>query len=149
MDDTTFNDLLTSAEQARDHAQGKLDLRTTLWMRRPPAISAATVKRVRHRLHASQAVFAKYLNVSPKLVQAWEANRRKPAGPALLLLHIAKKQPQIIESLARASFRMRSPHERAVRPIQGKAQRARRGTAARKELRIIFRERRGHDGLFC
>jgi DNA-binding transcriptional regulator YiaG len=55
------------------------------------------VKRVRASLHASQAVFARYLNVSTKLVQAWEANRRTPEGPALVLLHIAARQPQMIE----------------------------------------------------
>ena len=54
-------------------------------------------KRVRASLHASQAVFARYLNVSTKLVQAWEANRRTPDGPALVLLHIAARQPQLIE----------------------------------------------------
>jgi putative transcriptional regulator len=57
------------------------------------------VKRVRAALHASQAVFARYLNVSTKLVQAWEANRRTPDGPALVLLHIAARQPHLIESV--------------------------------------------------
>jgi hypothetical protein len=42
-------------------------------------------------------VFARYLNVSTKLVQAWEAGRRVPEGPALVLLHIAVEQPELIE----------------------------------------------------
>src|ERR1700736_3067985 len=44
-------------------------------------------------------VFARYLNVSTKLVKAWEANRRTPDGPALVLLQIAARQPHLIESV--------------------------------------------------
>ena len=55
------------------------------------------MKRLRATLHASQAVFASYLNVSTKLVQAREANRRNPEGPALVLLHIAAEQPAVLE----------------------------------------------------
>ena len=52
---------------------------------RLPPMDAAEVKRLRTRLKASQAVFAHYLNVSAKLVQAWESDRRTPDGPALVL----------------------------------------------------------------
>lgn len=60
-------------------------------------LNGRAVKRVRAALHTSQAVFARYLNVSTKLVQAWEANRRTPEGPALVPLHIAAEQPGLIE----------------------------------------------------
>lgn len=36
------------------------------------------VRRVRDELHASQAVFAKLLGVSPKTVRAWEQGERTP-----------------------------------------------------------------------
>ena len=67
---------------------------------------------------ASQAVFARYLNVSTKLVQAWEANHRTPDGPALVLLHIAARQPHLIESVrqdaqADRPRQSRRRHERA------------------------------------
>jgi putative transcriptional regulator len=97
MKDETFTELLTSANEALEHAQGKRDLRTTTLPLPPKALNGRAVKRVRASLHASQAVFARYLNVSTKLVQAWEANRRTPDGPALVLLHIAARQPQLIE----------------------------------------------------
>ncbi|MBA3559364.1 MAG: hypothetical protein H0W30_12275 [Gemmatimonadaceae bacterium] len=48
---------------------------------------------MRKRLNASQAVFARYLNVSTKLVQAWESNRRHPDGPALILLRLGDRDP--------------------------------------------------------
>jgi putative transcriptional regulator len=93
----TFTELLGSAHEALEHAQGKRSLRTTTLMLPPKPLSGRAVKRVRKALRASQAVFARILNVSTKLVQAWEADRRTPEGPALLLLHIAASQPEVIE----------------------------------------------------
>ena len=115
MKDETFTELLTSAHEALEHAQGRRSLRTTTLPLPPKSLNGRAVKRVRASLHASQAVFARYLNVSTKLVQAWEANRRTPDGPALVLLHIAARQPQLIESVRQdaASGRpQRSRHRR-------------------------------------
>jgi putative transcriptional regulator len=109
MKDETFTKLLASANEALGHAQGKRSLRTTTLRLPPKALNARAVKRVRASLHASQAVFARFLNVSTKLVQAWEANRRTPEGPALVLLHIAARQPDVIENI-----RQVAPSTRAV-----------------------------------
>jgi putative transcriptional regulator len=38
----------------------------------------------------SQGVFARYLNVRPKLVSEWERGEKKPSGPSLKLLSIVK-----------------------------------------------------------
>ncbi len=96
-----FDQLLRSVEQARDHAQGKRELRTTVLPPTPLPVTGAQVRRIRKRLNASQAVFARYLNVSTKLVQAWEAERRSPEGPALILLRLGNRDP---EALAAAAF---------------------------------------------
>jgi putative transcriptional regulator len=122
MKDETFTELLASANEALDHAQGKRNLRTTTLPLPPQPLNGRAVKRVRAALHASQAVFARYLNVSTKLVQAWEANRRRPDGPALVLLHIAARQPQVIESVrqsAAASNRARQPRSRRPQAVAG------------------------------
>jgi putative transcriptional regulator len=84
----SFRHLAASLGQALEHAQGKRDLRTTVLPAPPPPLTARDVRRLRDALQASQGVFARYLNVSTKLVQAWEAGRRLPDGPALLLLHL-------------------------------------------------------------
>ena len=103
MKDEAFTELLASANEALEHAQGKRSLRTTTLPLPPKSLNGRAVKRVRASLHASQAVFARYLNVSTKLVQAWEANRRTPEGPALVLLHIAARQPDVIENVRRSA----------------------------------------------
>jgi len=38
-----------------------------------------------------QPVFARYMNVSKKLVSDWEHGVKKPGGPALRLLAVVKK----------------------------------------------------------
>ena len=61
--------------------------------RGPKARTERAVRQLRGRLNLSQAVFARWLNVSTKLVQAWEAGRRAPDGPALLLLRLVERSP--------------------------------------------------------
>ena len=94
-----FTELLESAREALAHAKGMRSLRTTTLPLPPRPLDGRAVKKVRAALHASQAVFARYLNVSTKLVQAWEAGRRIPEGPALVLLHLAAQEPGVIERL--------------------------------------------------
>ena len=113
MKDETFTELLASANEALEHAQGKRNLRTTTLPLPPKALNGRAVKRVRASLHASQAVFARYLNVSTKLVQAWEADRRTPEGPALVLLHIAARQPDVIENVRRSAGSNRTASARS------------------------------------
>lgn len=90
-----FSRLMESAEQALEHAEGKRELRTTVLIKTEP-MSKDEVKELREKLKASQSVFANYLNVSPKSVQAWEQGIGKPTGAALRLLRIAQKNPAIL-----------------------------------------------------
>jgi putative transcriptional regulator len=108
MKSDTFAELVDSMKEALEHAKGQRSLRTTTLPRPPAPFNGQAVKRVRTQLHASQAVFAGYLNVSSKLVQAWEAGRRRPEGPALVLLHIAASQPGVIETIRHATPSRRS-----------------------------------------
>jgi putative transcriptional regulator len=96
--ETEFNeaDLLGSMREALAHAQGKLTLKTTKVPRRTYTMSPAAIARIRRRLKASTPVFAAYLNVTPDTVRSWEKNRRQPSGPALRLLQIAEKKPEIL-----------------------------------------------------
>lgn len=93
MDKKVFAELMESVGEALEHARGKRELRTTVLPDLPRPMSAAEIKKLRARLQASQAVFAHWLNVSPKLVQAWEGKQRAPQGPALLLLRLMEHDP--------------------------------------------------------
>jgi putative transcriptional regulator len=75
-----------SLGEARLHARGLMTLRTTAVPKPPPSRSSASIARARRRAGMSQAVLARYLNVSPKTVQSWEHGARVPrAGEARLL----------------------------------------------------------------
>ena len=95
-----FESIKAGLSAAIEHAEGKRkDLRTTTLPRPPKELSAKEIAGVRAKLNVSQAVFAKYLNISPKTVQAWEQGHGKPNGASLKLLSIARKNPKILLEL--------------------------------------------------
>lgn len=55
-------------------------------------LSSTEIKSIREQSLASQAVFARYLNVSTGLVSKWERGEKSPSGPALKLLSIVQKK---------------------------------------------------------
>ena len=97
MREDLFNQLMESATQAAEHAEGKRnDLRTTRFPPPPKAVSKRQIIQLRKRLNWSQMFLAKGLNVSVKTVQAWEQGLRKPEGATLKLLEIAENHPEVI-----------------------------------------------------
>lgn len=48
------------------------------------------IKELREREELSPQLFARYLNVTPKMVEAWETGHARPAGTAMLLLSLIK-----------------------------------------------------------
>ena len=53
-------------------------------------------KMIRENLGLSQSKFAKLLGISVSTLQNWEQGRRKPEGPAKVLLNIAANYPEAI-----------------------------------------------------
>jgi putative transcriptional regulator len=47
---------------------------------------------LRRRAGVSQAVFAKYLNVTVGLMSQWERGEKQPRGPSLKLLSLVQKK---------------------------------------------------------
>ena len=119
-----FAELMESMGEAHQHARGKRELRTTELPNAPASISAGEIRRMRDALNSSQAVFARFLNVSTQLVQAWEANRRRPYGAALRLLDVGLRYPDIVFTLA----------ERKVGAVR-EGRRAEGGKAADRRVR--------------
>ena len=55
-------------------------------------LTAAQIRRIRMREKASQAVFARYLNVTTGLVSQWERGEKHPRGASLKLLTLVAKK---------------------------------------------------------
>ncbi len=54
-------------------------------------LSASEIRALREREGASQAVFARYLNVTTGLVSQWERGEKHPQGASLKLLSLVAK----------------------------------------------------------
>ena len=54
------------------------------------------VRKIRERLGLSQTKFSALLDISPATLRNWEQLRRKPHGPARVLLRIAEKNPKSV-----------------------------------------------------
>ncbi len=90
-------------ETARELADaGLMDKRTMrtfdeLCLTPVEQMSPERIRELREREKVSQAVFARYLNVSPGLVSQWERGLKKPDGPSMKLLSlVARKGLQAI-----------------------------------------------------
>ncbi len=55
-------------------------------------LSAKEIAEVRKKEGGSQAVFAKYLNVTTGLVSQWERGEKQPRGASLKLLSLVQKK---------------------------------------------------------
>lgn len=74
----------------------KLDLRSVEIPPRPKPMKPGDIRGLRESLNASQALFARLLNVSSNAVESWEQGVREPRQATLKLLHIARKNPDVL-----------------------------------------------------
>ena len=94
MNDEMFNELLESVKQAGEIRKG---------LRKPSrytVIEEPGVAAIREKYGMTQQEFSSLLGISIGTLRNWEQGRRKPQGPAKVLLKIAEKRPKaILESL--------------------------------------------------
>ena len=85
-------------ETAEDlHAAGVMPTRTlrefdALCLTPMQQLTPEEIRALRVREEASQAVFARYLNVSTGLISKWERGEKHPQGPSLKLLCLIKEK---------------------------------------------------------
>ncbi len=99
MSKTYRSDALAAVhETASDlHDAGVMDKRTLrkfdeLCLTPVRPIRAQEIRALRERERVSQAVFARYLNVSTGLISQWERGEKRPAGASLKLLTLIEKK---------------------------------------------------------
>jgi len=78
---------------SESRTSGALDLRAVEIPPSPKPMKPAEIRALRASMNASQALFARLLNVSSNAVESWEQGIREPRQATLKLLHIARKSP--------------------------------------------------------
>lgn len=84
---TLFDDLQEGLLQAIDFANGNGSARTITYKIDPVTkYNKDQIREIRMNAQMTQHVFADYLGVSVKTVEAWERGRTHPTGPAYRLI---------------------------------------------------------------
>jgi putative transcriptional regulator len=92
-----FEELKVALADSLRYEQGQpVNLRVTELPPAPKPMTAAQIKQTRLALNASQALFARFLNVSTNTVESWEQGTRVPQHAALKLLRIARLNPGVL-----------------------------------------------------
>lgn len=100
------NLLKQGLSDALEHAQGKRTLRTKeMRLPDPPKkYRSRDIKRLRRKLRCSQHIFAVFLNVSIKTIQAWESGERHPNSITNRLLEILDSESKRKKFFQAVSF---------------------------------------------
>jgi putative transcriptional regulator len=89
MASAAFKKIMAGFEEALDHASGVPTAGRTTRVN----VADVDVAKLRAKLGLSQAEFALGFEVPLGTVQGWEQGRRKPGGPARVLLTLIERDP--------------------------------------------------------
>ena len=95
-----FDDLKEGLQEAIAFAKGEGPGRVTRFEIEPVIFyTKDQIRQIRQNAKMTQSVFALYMGVSIKTVEAWESGRTHPTGPACRLMTIlseGKEQPDFV-----------------------------------------------------
>jgi len=115
MKEELFNELVASVRE------GGAILRGEAKPSRAFVVDGPNIKRIRENYRLSQGQFAALLGISVSTLRNWEQGRRKPEGPARILLQVATKHPDAVWDVVRpaADLRRNAAHAgKAKRSVQ-------------------------------
>ena len=95
---TVFDKIALGLEEAIAYEKGELEAKKTKITVEPVTeFSASEIKNIRNSAGMTQIVFANFMGVSAKTVEAWESGRNKPEGPARRIFSLLKSDPELPE----------------------------------------------------
>ena len=89
-----FEKVMAGLEDARAHLDGERDGFTV----HEVAVPEPDVVAIRGKTGLSQPAFAKSIGVALGTLKNWEQGRRRPGGPARVLLALIEKRPRIVQT---------------------------------------------------
>lgn len=95
-----YDGIMQGLEEAVAYNEGKIKVRTNTMSVEPvPEFQAEEIKSIRNELDMTQVLFAGFMGVSAKTVEAWEAGRNVPNGSARRILAMLKTDPALPRKL--------------------------------------------------
>jgi putative transcriptional regulator len=91
------NSIVKGLSEALDFAKGK-DIGAKI---HKVEVESVDVAAIRARTGLSQSAFAKSIGVAKGTLLNWEQGRRRPTGPAQVLLAMIDKKPSLVAELLR------------------------------------------------
>lgn len=104
MKDELFQELLNSVKEGAAIMNGEIQ------PSRRFEFSETEVRALRERLGLSQDKFASLVGISVGTLRNWEQGRRKPEGPARVLLRIAELHPEVLLDISPSHTQRQPPH---------------------------------------
>ena len=84
-----YEDLKQGLQEAIDYEKGDGKAKSVTYVIEPvKRYSNKEIRDIRNNAHMTQTVFADYMGVSKKTVEAWECGRIHPSGPACRLMYL-------------------------------------------------------------
>jgi putative transcriptional regulator len=90
MKDELFDELVESVKEGGAYLRGEVAPAAAHFAGEPDP------REIRTRMGMTQEEFADALCISVKTLRNWEQGRREPSGPAMRLLQIAAKHPEVL-----------------------------------------------------
>ena len=90
MRDDLFDELIEGVREAGAYLRGESEPADVAFVDEPDP------RRIREGLGITQEQFAAALCISVATLRNWEQGRREPGGPAMRLLQIAAKHPEVL-----------------------------------------------------
>ena len=91
---SVFEKIKTGLEEAIAYERGTIEAVEKKMSVNPVVhYKAGEIKTIRTRTGMTQSLFAEFMGVSVKTVEAWESGRNQPIGAACRLLKLTKEDP--------------------------------------------------------
>ena len=93
MEEKLFDELLASVEEAGAIRRSEKSAAREIRIEAP---DPDEIKSIRISYNLTQEKFSALMGISVKTLRNWEQGRRKPRGPAQVLLQVAAKHPEAV-----------------------------------------------------
>ena len=95
-----YEGIMQGLNEAIAYNEGKIKARTKTMSIEPiPDFKAAEIKQIRNELGMTQVLFAGFMGVSTKTVEAWEAGKSTPTPTAKKLMFLIQEDHTLIQKL--------------------------------------------------